>query len=55
MHQQVWYREALCFHYLVAEDGDIQVDVARALVDKLNASMTLLDSLKSVEEFDRCE
>lgn len=55
MHQQVWYSQTLCLHYLVAEDGNIQIDVARALVDELDASVTLFDSLKSVEKLDRCE
>lgn len=53
MHQHMRYSQALCLHYLVAEDGNVQIDVARALIDKLDASMALLDSLKSVEKLDR--
>ena len=55
MHQQVWYSQTLCLHYLVAEDGNIQINIARALVDKLDASVALLDSLKSVQKLDRCK
>ena len=55
MHQQMWYSQTLGLHYLVAEDGNIQVDIARTLVDKLDASVTLLDSLESVEKLDRGE
>lgn len=55
MHQQMWYGQTLCLHYLIAEDGNVQIDVARALVDKLDASVALLDSLQAVEKLDRCE
>jgi hypothetical protein len=51
----VWYSQTLRLHYLVAEDGNVQIDISRALVDKLDASVALLDSLKSVEKLDRGE
>lgn len=55
MHQHMWDSQTLRLHYLVAEDGDIQVDVARALVYKLDSSMTLFDSLESIKELDGAE
>jgi len=55
MHQHMWNSQTLRVHYLVAEDGDVQVDVARALVYKLDSSMTLFDSLKSIKKLNRAE
>lgn len=55
MHQQVWYSQTLCLHYLVAEDGNVQIDVARTFVNKLDSSVALLDSLESIEKLYRGE
>ena len=55
MHQHMRNSQTLGLHYLVAEDGNVQIDVSRALVNKLDASVAPLDSLESIEKLDRRE
>jgi hypothetical protein len=55
MHQHMWNSETVRVYNFVTEDNDIQVDVSRALVDKLDSSMALLNGLKSIEKLDRAE
>lgn len=55
MHQHMRNSQTLGLHYLVAEDGNVQIDVAGALIDELDPSVALLDSLESIEKLDRRE
>lgn len=48
MHQHVWNSETLRIHYLVAEDGNVEIDVSGTLVHEFDSSMSLLNSLKSI-------
>jgi hypothetical protein len=55
VHQHMWNSEAVRVYNFVTEENDVQVDVSRTLVDKLDSSVTLLDGLKSIEKLDRAE
>jgi len=55
MHQHMGNSQTLRLYYLIAEDDDVQIDVARAFVDELDSSVALLDSLKSIEKLNRVE
>jgi hypothetical protein len=55
MHQHMWDSEAIRVHYLITEDDDVQIDVSRALVDKLDSPVALLDGLKSIKKLDWAE
>jgi hypothetical protein len=51
----MWDSEAIRVHYLITEDDDVQIDVSRALVDKLDSPVALLDGLKSIKKLDWAE
>jgi hypothetical protein len=51
----MWNGETFRIHYFVTKDGNVQVDVPRALVDKFNSSVAPLDSLKSIQKLNRAE
>jgi hypothetical protein len=51
----MWNSETTRVYNFVTEENDVQVDVSRAFVDKLDSSMALLDGLKSIEKLDRAE
>jgi hypothetical protein len=47
--------QTLSLYYLVAEDDDVQIDVAGAFVDELHPSVASLDSLESIKKLYRAE
>lgn len=52
VHQHVRDGQSLRVYDFVPEDGNVEIDVSRALVDQLDSSMALFDGLKTIQKFD---
>lgn len=48
MHQCMRYRETLRLDDLVSEQHNVEVNIARSLVDQLHSALTLFDGLEAI-------
>lgn len=55
MHQRMWNRESLRVHHFIPEYGDVQIDISRAFIDKLDTAVALLNGLKTIKQLQWAE